>query len=377
MKREKTLEANIFIGPGGMLYYRKGKLERSLMTTSLREAVKRKRALEAKIDVFGQQAYKLKVNDVIQDFLDERWREVQSKTIRLSTYQETEDMFRMHLLAFFGPKRFAEIDEPLWDEYIAQKHEFDLSNHRKVMSYFLSWAKRKQYYRYIPDLRIPQPRRRQRKILSPEACRLILANSSGSLLLLISMYLFNGMRRSEIIQLTWMRVDLDIGFLVLFADDTKTNKMRQIPLNPFVWELLKRRKAYQQTRTPRPVWVFPNARTPSKHASLSGLKTAWATCLRRSGLADSDLQWHDLRATHQYYTHKRIDFTDTQREKFSGSSIDVQKRHYVSFEADDLRGLENVVQFDGLDGVLSKLLDGEKPGSWKLKLPWNTTKGSK
>jgi hypothetical protein len=89
------------------------------------------------------------------------------------------------------------------------------------------------------------------------------------------------------------------------------------------------------------------------------------------------LQWHDLRATHQYYTHKRIDFTDTQREKFSGSSIDVQKRHYVSFEADDLRGLETVVQFAGLDGLLSKVLDGEKPGKWNVKSPWKTLKGSK
>lgn len=360
-----------------MLYYRKGNLERSLMTTSMREAVKRKRALEAKIDVFGQQAYKLKVNDVIQDFLDERWREVESKTIRLSTYQETEDMWRVHLLNFFGGKRFAEIDEPLWDKYVESKQEFDLSNHRKIMGYFLTWAKRKQYYRYIPDLKIPSPTRRQRKILSPETCRLLLANSSGSLLILISMYLFMGMRRSEIILLTWMRVDLDIGFVVLFAADTKTNRMRQIPLNPFVHELLRRRKAYQETRPSRPVWVFPNAKTPSKPASLSGLKTAWATCLRRSGLSGSDLQWHDLRATHQYYTHKRIDFTDTQREKFSGSSIDVQKRHYVSFEADDLRGLETVVQFAGLDGLLSKVLDGEKPGKWNVKSPWKTLKGSK
>lgn len=368
MKREKTAEPNIYIGHNGMRYYRKGDFERSLETTSQREAVKRKKALEQRRDTFGKLAYEKSVNDVAQEFLDERWREVGASTIRLSTYQETEDMFRVHLLDFFGSKRFAVIDEPLWDEFVAKNSGMDLSNARKIFGYFLSWAKRKQYYRYTPDLKIPLVTRRQRKILSPDVCRRILSNSHGSLLLFVAMYLFMGMRRSEIIKLTWMRVRFDANFLVLFAEDTKTNRMRQIPLNPFVRELLTARLAFQGTRLERPVYVFPNAKDPKRHASLSGLKTAWQTCLVRSELKGADIQWHDLRATHQYYAHKRIDFTDTQREKFSGSSIDVQKRHYVSFEAEDLKGLETVVQFKGLDEVLAAALSDAGHGKNTGKL---------
>lgn len=359
MKREKTEEKNIYIGPGQVRYYRRGDFERSLGTTSQREAIKRKKALEAKMDAFGQQAFKLAVNDVIKEFLDERWREAQSGQIRMSTYLETEDMFRLHLLNFFGSKRFVDIDEPLWDEYVNSKGDMDLSNHRKVMSFFLTWSKRKRYYRYIPDLKIPTPKRRHKKILSPEVCASLIEASHGSLRLFLMMHLFMGMRRSEIMKLHWRRVDLASGFLTLFAEDTKTNLMRQVTINKNVLEILRYRL---KTARPPKQWVFPNLLDESRHADVRGLKTAWYTCLKRCGYLDADFTWGDLRATHQYYTHKRIDFTDTQREKFSGSSVVVQRRHYVSFEAEDVRGLESAVQFKGLDQLMEKVLRDETHG---------------
>lgn len=364
MKREKTAEPNIYIGHDGTLYYRKGSIERSLKTKSLREAVRRKRGIEAKADTFGTQAFSLSPNDVIKDFLDERYREVQSGQLRMSSYMEFEDMFRVHLLDFFGSKRFADIDERLWDEYVFKKRNLDLSNHRKVFAYFLAWAKRKQFYRYVPDFKIPPPQRRQRKILSPETCSLIISNSHGSLRLFVLFYLLMGMRRSEIIKLHWRRVDLSIGHLILLPEDTKTKRFRSLPINQHVLELLKVRRDHQEARG-ETNWVFPNAKDPKRHASVSGLKTAWRTCLKRSLLEGADIQWHDLRATHQYYAHKRIDFTDAQREKFSGSSVDVQKSVYVSFGAEDVRGLERVVQYDGLDQLLERVV-GEDTGKTKL-----------
>ena len=41
-----------------------------------------------------------------------------------------------------------------------------------------------------------------------------------------------GQRMSEIVCLTWDRVDLKQGFIMLRAIDTKTKKSRQVPLTP-------------------------------------------------------------------------------------------------------------------------------------------------
>jgi hypothetical protein len=77
--------------------------------------------------------------------------------------------------------------------------------------------------------------------------------------------------------------------------------------------------------------------------------------IRNAGLVDAGLEPHDLRATYEHYANKRTDFTDTQREKMAGASIQTQRRIYLhGFQAEDLRGLENVVQFDGLESIMSE-----------------------
>lgn len=365
MKRAKTRDPHIFEYEDGTKYYRRDGIERSLGKVSQFEAEARKRGIEAKIDTFGRQSLKVKVRDVFHEYMDSRRLELQAKTIRQSTLKETDRIFTSHLLNYFGRFKFIDINEALWDKYVESKFKIDLANHRKVFGHFMRWAKRKQYTRYSLDMKIPIKPRRKRKVLTSDSIQKILMNSDGSLLLFVSFYLFMGMRRSEIMTLDWSRVDLVNGVIELRPDDTKTKAGRTLPLNEFVWRLLVRRYELKKGR-----WVFPNAKDHKRHADLSGLKTAWRTCLKRSGLLANKIQWHDLRATHQYYSHTRTDFTDTQREKFSGSNIEVQKKTYVSFGAKDLKGLENVVHFDGLNNVLEKklkIVNGEAMGKVNLK----------
>lgn len=49
---------------------------------------------------------------------------------------------------------------------------------------------------------------------------------------------YTGMRRAEILKLTWDKVDLNGGFIRLSADMTKTSCARVIPLHPKVLDIL-------------------------------------------------------------------------------------------------------------------------------------------
>lgn len=55
----------------------------------------------------------------------------------------------------------------------------------------------------------------------------------------VEMAYYTGMRRSEIVFLTWDEVDLDKGFIRLSASRTKTNAARNIPLHPRLKEILR------------------------------------------------------------------------------------------------------------------------------------------
>ncbi len=55
----------------------------------------------------------------------------------------------------------------------------------------------------------------------------------------VTMAYYTAMRKSEILNLTWDRVDLDAGFIRLQPEDTKTAEFRSVPLNPELTTMLK------------------------------------------------------------------------------------------------------------------------------------------
>lgn len=133
----------------------------------------------------------------------------------------------------------------------------------------------------------------------------------------------------------------------MVEDYNKNRRGRRIPFNAIVHEVLEERR---QAQGGKGGWVFPNADDPRRHAHITGLKTAWHTCLKKAGL--EDVTWHDLRATYETFAHKSVAHTDTQREKFADASADVQRRIYVTLDHADLKGLEDVVQVPGLGEII-------------------------
>jgi len=338
---------------GGNFYFRHGDTDFCLKTTDVVLADKRRKAQEDMFDTFGVEAYKIKTEVLFPEFLKKKKKEVRSRTFKL--YNSIWETYLEPKLGKYPP---AKIQQPVWEKFCAStKGVSDFQNHKNLLHQFFVWCAMNGKLKAIPILKNPKHKRRKRKIIPPQHLKLIFGRAHGSLLLFSSMALFMGMRRAEIMTLSWDRVDFDGRSLWLRDQDVKTGEGRQVPLNSVVYGLLVQRLKEQQDAKLKTMWVFPNKKSPKRHASLEGLMTAWRWCLLDCGLAMKagtegrkskykivvDYTWHDFRATYEKASHLSKDYTDTQKEKMVGADISVQKRIYVSMGAEDLRGLEEVV----------------------------------
>jgi len=94
---------------------------------------------------------------------------------------------------------------------------------------------------------------------------------------------YTGMRKSEILKLTWDRVDLKNGFVRLKADMTKTSCPRVTPLHPKVL------KAFKQI----PVGLHENRVFLYDGKPFNNIKKGFKAACKRAGI--KDFTFHDLR----------------------------------------------------------------------------------
>jgi integrase len=151
-----------------------------------------------------------------------------------------------------------------------------------------------QFIERAPTVRmLPEPEGRLRFLSDDEATRLLAecqragepANAmwrSPELYAIVTVALNTGMRKSEVLGLTWSRVDFARGVLLL--EKTKSGKRREIPMNRDVYTVLASRNEHQRADE-RVGRVF---RARSFQAAFTGACT-------RAGV--SDFRFHDLRHT--------------------------------------------------------------------------------
>ena len=131
------------------------------------------------------------------------------------------------------------------------------------------------------------PRPRNRRLEDDELKRLLKACSSPLFRAVILFAIETGMRRGEILSLTWENVYLEKRYVHLL--DTKNGDSRDVPLSPMALELLR--------ELPRNIRgdqvVFP--------IHYEALKSAWCRACDRAGICN--LRFHDLRheATSRFY----------------------------------------------------------------------------
>lgn len=111
-----------------------------------------------------------------------------------------------------------------------------------------------------------------------------------------------GMRRGEILGLTWDRIDFENGVILL--DKTKNGERREIPINNTLRKTLS-----GIVRNIKTDYVFYNPLTLKKYGDL---KKSWHTALRKAHILD--FHFHDLRHTFaSWLVMKGVDLFTVQK----------------------------------------------------------------
>lgn len=276
-----------------------------------------------------------------------------------STYKETKSIVNNHFKPYFKNHSIGDFDQKLFNEYcrFSFNNGLNLVNHRKVFNHFLKWCVKNNYLKYRPEIDLEpafRKPRRKRVMVTESNIEKLFNQASNKLLLYLSLYLFEMMRNSEIRLLEWSDIDFTKKAIAIKPSSNRRRKGRVIPLNAHIERLLKEVKKASKSK-----FVFPQVKhgkiDNSKPMSIGGIRKSFKTACKNAEITQK-VTPHDFRATGEKYMHMDKRFTDSQREKMAGAAIDVQKNIYVSMDADDLRGIENVVNIKSVNKVIKTRL---------------------
>src|SRR5262249_33503336 len=125
---------------------------------------------------------------------------------------------------------------------------------------------------------LPDPHNERDRVLSEEEWTRLYDAAKPHLKSVLLLAYHLGQRFSEIMNLTWDRVDLQREFITLRAMDTKTKKPRRVPLTPAVKATLQDRAKVRSLTTTH---VFLYKGSPMKRISRT-----FRTALKEAGIKD-------------------------------------------------------------------------------------------
>lgn len=135
----------------------------------------------------------------------------------------------------------------------------------------------------IADVRKLQENNIRMRVLKQEEFEQLYKSCESHLKPIVLTAYYTGMRRSEILGLTWKEVDMRQGFIRLSADKTKTKADRSVPLHPRVESLLK--------AMPRALHTSRVFLRRGKH--FDDIKHSFRAACMRAGI--ENFTFHDLR----------------------------------------------------------------------------------
>jgi len=331
----KTKIPHVYQSASGQFYVRmklgQKKLFKSLRTSKITDAkIKADREIEAFLGLKETRGRKL-VQEVWSEFL-----EIHSGDAP-STYRSMEIQGRLHLMPFFGEMLIDQVSEIEWAKYLAYAKKLTprrkIFNDRKYFSMMMVHAFKQTYIQRRPTFSNPDPDIEAGKVYSDDEITGLLVNASGDLWIIIQMALTMGMRRGEILGLTWTRANVKKGLILLRAEDTKIREAREFAISDICLEALKARKSDASSE-----WVFPS-KNDSK-VKLGEFRKSWATCKKKAGVVG---RFHDLRHTFLTRAFKAA-VNPALICEYAGLSMGVAQDVYLHFNHEDTRVVSQLVR---------------------------------
>ncbi|WP_456129297.1 tyrosine-type recombinase/integrase [Thiorhodovibrio frisius] len=165
-----------------------------------------------------------------------------------------------------------------------------------LLSAALNYARRRLQWEVpnpVQHMRLRPPEGRIRWIRHEEAERLMAAAAGVRNYLpdFIRLGLNTGMRKGELLGLSWDRVDFDQEMVYLTDKDQKNGKHGSVPLNAEALAALNSRREFRETHCPQSPWVFANR----AGERLGEIKKGFKTACEKAGI--EDFHPHDMRHT--------------------------------------------------------------------------------
>jgi len=132
--------------------------------------------------------------------------------------------------------------------------------HMFTKAYDWNWTDEETLKR-IRKVKLLEERNRRLRYLSPQETRSLIAACSDHVRPIVTVLLNTGMRKSEVLALTWEQVDLRNGLILLH--DTKNADRREVPINETVRRVLS--GIVRRVDIP---WVFYNPQTDGRYNSI-------------------------------------------------------------------------------------------------------------
>jgi integrase len=193
----------------------------------------------------------------------------------------------------------------------ARGGEIGLNKHLGVLRAMFNFAIRKSLYHHSNPFLLhgqsvvafADAQARNRRLVGDEEVRLLAAMDSARwthLRALTIAAIETGMRKGELLSLTWAGVTFDSEdrprYIDLVAGNTKTNEPRRVYVTPRLADVLvARRSAPDGEEHPPEAYVFGNSVGEKVGSKFESVKTGWGSACKKAGI--ENLHFHDLRRT--------------------------------------------------------------------------------
>ncbi|MFC1833237.1 tyrosine-type recombinase/integrase [Thermodesulfobacteriota bacterium] len=217
----------------------------------------------------------------------------------LSSYERDETVVRAHLVPVWGDYQMSRITSKMIEDYKLKRLESvapaTLNREMNTIKSLFSKAVEWEYLRDSPAKPVKwlKTSRGSMRFLSREEADGFLEASKASqnhhFYPVVTVALYTGMRRGEILRLQWQDVDFKRGKINVVSRDgghTKNYESRSIPMNGSLRGALKKHPRHLHSP-----YVFCNA----KGEPFKDVDTSFANALKKSGVPH--FRFHDLRHT--------------------------------------------------------------------------------